>query len=106
MKHVFATQSAIVAHPVTGVAVQVLHGSHWWDGDPIVQEYPTFFTDDARFGLTASAPFGEDGYPQGYVDDEDDDEDGGSKTTPPTPTETADAAPGTKRSRGRGAGRS
>lgn len=81
---VFATKTAIVSHPRTGSSVAVNHGAHWSADDPIVLAYPSFFTADARYGLSSSDPFGEDGYPVRR----------GGKS------ETASAAPGERRRRG------
>lgn len=108
MDIVFATTSAVVAHPTTGLGIVVTQGQHWPADDPIVEAYPDHFTDDARHGLSSSRPLRADGYPEGYELDEDDLEPDGDGDTPPAPpaTEQATAEPGTKRSRGRGASRS
>jgi hypothetical protein len=52
----------------------VIAGQHWPADDPVVRAQPELFTDDARYGLTASVP------------------------VPPEPVvEQATAAPGEKR---------
>lgn len=78
MDIVFATATVIVADPQTGGSVAIVHGTHWPADDPVVRAYPTHFTNDPRYGLASSRPLGADGYP-----------------------ESATAAPGEKRSRGR-----
>ena len=65
MDIVFAKETAVVGHTT------VVAGSHWPAADPIVQSFPSLFTDDPRWGLSYSV------YPN---------------------TETATAAPGEKRS--------
>jgi hypothetical protein len=82
---VFARETFIAAHPRTGVSVPVVIGSHWPHDDAIVAAYPKFFIKDARYGLSASDPLGDDGFP--------------------VRSETADAAPGSRRGRGQGTAR-
>lgn len=65
MDIVFATLSAVVAHPVTGAGVVVSHGQHWPADDPIAVAYPSHFTADPRFGLSSSRTLRDDGYPVG-----------------------------------------
>jgi len=89
MDIVFATATVVVAHPQSGTGVGIDHGSHWPADDPIVKAYPTFFTADARHGLSSSRPLGEDGYPLVTAR---------SRVTA-APTETTTAAPGEKRAR-------
>lgn len=60
---VFATETVLATHPRTGVPVTIVAGGHWPADDPIVEAYPKFFADDPRYGLYASDPIGEDGYP-------------------------------------------
>ena len=63
MDIVFANDSRVVSDPVTGAPVGVVKGSHWPAGDPVVRAYKGLFTDDPRFGLSASQPLADDGYP-------------------------------------------
>ena len=60
----FACETSVVSHPRTGDGVVIRRGEHWPAHDPVVRAYPEFFTDDARFGLTASVQIGESGYPE------------------------------------------
>jgi hypothetical protein len=92
MNVVFATTTAVVAHPQSGASVGVAHGTHWPADDPIVLAYPTHFSDDARYGLSSSRPLRDDGFPVGYE---------GEEPAPPAPTEQATNVPGEKRA-GRG----
>lgn len=82
---VFAQATAIVAHPTTGSSVPVNHGTHWPADDPIVLAYPSFFTDDARYGLSSSDPLDDEGYPV--------------RLTRGGVSETGSAAPGERRRR-------
>lgn len=88
MNHVFATESRVVSDPKTGSTVSVVIGEHWPADDPVVTAYPTFFTDDPRYGLRSSRPLGDDGYPAGTA----------PKRSSAAVEETT-AAPGEKRSR-------
>jgi hypothetical protein len=88
MNIVFATTSAVVSHPETGASVGVNHGTHWPADDPVVLAYPTFFTDDPRYGLSSSRPLDDEGYPVG-----------GARTSSAGAVETATAAPGERRNR-------
>lgn len=83
---VFATETVLAHHPRTGTPVTIVIGGHWPADDPIVAAYPKFFADDPRYGLSSSDPLDADGYPERPV-------------TKGTPSETTDAAPGTKRTR-------
>ena len=89
MDIVFATATLIVSDPKTGASVPVNHGTHWPADDPIVVAYPSFFTDDPRFGLSSSRPLGDDGYPVKPT----------PRGTVSAPVETTTAAPGEKRTR-------
>lgn len=82
---VFAQATAIVSHPRTGSSVPVNHGTHWPADDPIVLAYPSFFTDDPRYGLSSSDPLDDEGYPV--------------RLTRGGRAETTSAAPGEKRNR-------
>lgn len=64
MKVVYAKASSQLFRD--GLAVTVTVGQHWPANDPIVKEYPDWFTTDARFGLTSSvAPSETDDEPEG-----------------------------------------
>jgi hypothetical protein len=89
MDHVFATDTLVVSHPKTGIGIGISIGEHWRADDPIVEAYPQFFTDDARYGLRSSVPLGDDGHPT----------DGATSERTAAATETTSAAPGEKRSR-------
>lgn len=91
MDHVFATDTRIVSDPKSGTGVAVNIGEHWPADDPIVSAYPGLFTDDPRYGLRSSRPFGEDGYPVAS----------GTRRAAGA-EETTTAAPGEKRSRSHG----
>lgn len=65
---------ASVLSPVYVDGHVVVAGQHWPADDPIVKQYPQYFSEDARYGLCASAPIPED-----------------------APLEQATAAPGEKR---------
>jgi hypothetical protein len=88
MNIVFANATLIVSDPKTGASVPVNHGTHWPADDPIVRAYPNFFTADPRYGLSSSRPLDHDGYPVGS-----------QPRGATTPTETAAAAPGERRTR-------
>jgi hypothetical protein len=87
---VFATATTLAAHPRHGGVVEVTEGSHWLAEDPLVKAYPTLFSTDPKVGLKTSDPLDESGEPNFL----------------PVPsaraakkTETADATPGTARTR-------
>lgn len=56
MKVVFACNHS----PIYIRGYTIVMGQHWLADDPIVQEHPELFTDDARYGLSASVPIPED----------------------------------------------
>lgn len=91
MDIVFATDTVVVAHPVSGVGQQIVHGGHWPADDPVVKAYSKFFTDDPRYGLSSSRPLDPEGNPVDI-----------SKKRPRSTdaVETTDAEPGSKRKRG------
>jgi hypothetical protein len=80
MKAVFAKVTTAVALP-SGATVRIQAGSHWSDGDPVVQAHPELFSDDPRHGMFFSRPLEPGDYP---------------------PVEQATAAPGEKRNVRRG----
>lgn len=95
---VFATETVLAHHPRTGTPVTIVAGGHWLADDPIVEAYPKFFAADPRYGLSCSEVLGADGYPARLSATME------TADAPPAaaaPTETTDAAPGTKRGRGR-----
>jgi len=59
MRAVFATTTASVPMP-GGHSVVVRFGSHWPADDPVVVAHPDLFSDDPRYGISASAPIPEE----------------------------------------------
>lgn len=53
MQVVYAKTTSRVQTP-EGVPIMVRHGSHWPAEDPVVKAYPSLFSDDPRYGLSAT----------------------------------------------------
>jgi hypothetical protein len=124
MDVVFANRHVLASHPKHGGVVELIEGGHYLADDPIVTTYPDLFTDDPRFGLRCSDPLEADGLPawadrsepepeeqpapgpepeqqpEQQPQDGDGSKDDGTRTAAPA-VETADATPGTKRTRAR-----
>jgi len=79
VKVVYATVTVSVQLP-SGVRGRLIKGTHWPADDPVVKEYPQYFSADPRWGLLYSVE------PEGYD----------------APVEQATAAPGEKRGTRRG----
>lgn len=56
MQIVFATGTAVVTME-GGWTLRVEHGSHWPADDPVVISHPGLFSEDPRYGISASRPF-------------------------------------------------
>lgn len=105
MEIVFATRTALASHPRHGGVVEVIEGTHYLAADPIVAAYPDLFSADVRSGLRSSDPFEADGLPawaerpEVPEEAEPEQEPEQAERTKTPPVETADATPGTKRTR-------
>lgn len=58
LKIVYAVTTANVS--VDGNHASVIYGTHWQASDPVVEKYPTLFSDDPRYGLFSTVPVREE----------------------------------------------